>query len=441
MEIEHISIIENLYKKFLDAGKVSTDTRSIKGGELFFALKGENFDGNSFVDQALENGCSYVVADDPSLVNRSKILLVPDSLRTLQELAHYHRKKTAVEVLAITGSNGKTTTKELLAAVLSKKFNVLATSGNLNNHIGVPLTILGLKDEELAVIEMGANHPGEINLLCEIANPDVGIITNIGKAHLEGFGGIDGVAQAKGELYDFLAKNDGMALVNGSESRLQDMASQRSVKHFLYGLNAEFYLHGKRTFPSASIEGEFFYRGSGYQIESSLFGEYNFMNILTAAAAGAYYDVDPQDIAEAIAGYSPVNNRSQISKGKTNTLILDAYNANPTSMISALQEFDRDNSERKMVILGDMHELGGVTEAEHESILNWLVGSSIQNIYLVGNYFAHFANDQQFPFNFFTDIDSCIDQIIENPPSGYLILLKGSRKNSLEKATKLLLNC
>nr|MDA3823487.1 UDP-N-acetylmuramoyl-tripeptide--D-alanyl-D-alanine ligase [Bacteroidales bacterium] len=440
MELENPSIITDLYKRFLTAGKVSTDTRSIEGGELFFALKGANFDGNRFVHAALEKGCSYVVADDPSFKDIPKVLLVKDSLKVLQELANYHRSNLGVKVLAITGSNGKTTTKELVSAVLKKKYRLLSTRGNLNNHIGVPLTILGIKDEELAVIEMGANHPGEIRLLCEIADPDVGLITNIGKAHLDGFGGIEGVEKAKGELYDFLAMKGGDVLLNGSEPRLINMASERSLHYYLYGLNPEFDLYGKLSNSISRIEGEFFIGESSYKIESSLFGKYNFMNILGAAAAGAYFGVDSQDISDAINDYNPDNNRSQVSKGKTNTLIMDAYNANPTSMISALEEFDRADAEKKMLILGDMYELGDSTETEHEKILNWLAQSNIKDILLVGDYFAQFSNDQRFPFNYFSDIDECIGHIAEQSPSGYLILLKGSRKNSLEKATKLLLD-
>jgi UDP-N-acetylmuramoyl-tripeptide--D-alanyl-D-alanine ligase len=440
MKLENPSIIKDIYKRFLDAGIVSTDTRSIEGGEIFFALKGDNFDGNRFVHTALEKGCSYVVADDPSFVDIPKVLIVKDSLRTLQELANFHRSKLDIKVLAITGSNGKTTTKELVSAVLKKKYRLLSTRGNLNNHIGVPLTILEIKDEELAVIEMGANHLGEISLLCEIADPDVGLITNIGKAHLEGFGGIEGVEQAKGELYDFIAMKGGNALVNGSEHRLSDMASARGLNQYSYGLKHEFDLHGELTTSTSRMEGEFFIRESSYKIESALFGKYNFMNILSAAAAGVYFGVDPMDISEAIRDYHPDNNRSQVSKGKSNTLILDAYNANPTSMISALEEFVRIDAAKKMLILGDMYELGDSTYAEHETILNFLAGSTIRDILLVGDYFAQFTNDRRFPFNYFSNIDECIGHISAESPSGYLILLKGSRKNSLEKATKLLLD-
>ncbi|MFC2080074.1 UDP-N-acetylmuramoyl-tripeptide--D-alanyl-D-alanine ligase [Bacteroidota bacterium] len=434
-------MIENLYNIFLNSSGVSTDTRSIRKNELFFALHGENFNGNQFVEIALEKGCSFVIADDPIYKDHQKVLVVENTLKILQNLANYHRRQWKGRLLAITGSNGKTTTKELVSAVLSKKYTMVATEGNLNNHIGVPLTLLRLKNEDLAIVEMGANHPGEIRLLCEIADPDVGIITNLGKAHLEGFGGPEGVEKAKGELYDHLGAENGIALVNMSEPRLSEMAKIRGLKLFSYGLNADYDVKGIINQSVPRISGAFSYKEESYSIESQLFGNYNFMNILSAAAVGVFFDVDPHDILKAIENYHPDNNRSQIVKGKTNTLILDAYNANPTSMKFAIDEFCMRDSRKKMLILGDMHELGDYTVAEHENILQILMGKGIQDIILVGDYFSHFSQDARFPFKYFSTVNDCIAYLAEYCPTDYHILLKGSRRNSLEKATKLLLDC
>lgn len=434
-------MIEELYEKFLNSTGVSTDTRTIKGGELFFALKGENFDGNRFAETAIELGCSCIVVDDTTIQPSSKLFFVPDTLQALQQLAHFHRIRWGGKVLAITGSNGKTTTKELVSAVLAKKYRLISTAGNLNNHIGVPLTLLKIREEELAVIEMGANHPGEIALLCDIAEPNEGIITNIGKAHLEGFGGLEGVERAKGELYDYLVKRDGTALVNISAARLKEMALQRGLNYFSYGLTDEAKLVGEIHRSQEGITGIFKVNNSAYPVKSTLFGEYNFMNILTAAAAGVFYGVDPHDISEAIANYFPQNNRSQIIKGKTNTLILDAYNANPSSMTSALFDFLRLNALKKMVILGEMAELGDSSPSEHENILTMLAESDIHQSILVGESFYAFREEERFPFLFFRKLEECLEYLTGNAPENCVILLKGSRKNGLERATKQLLDC
>ena len=433
--------IEALYQIFIDSAGVTTDTRTIKGDEIFFALKGENYDGNRFVQDALTAGCRFVVAEDLSVQGLKDVLVVPDALKLLQELAAYHRVRWGGEVLAITGSNGKTTTRELVAAVLSRKFEVLSSDGNLNNHIGVPLTILKIRDEELAVIEMGANHIGEIALLCEIASPNSGIITNIGRAHLEGFGSLEGVMRAKGELYDFLAQRAGLAIVNMSDLVLKQMAMQRGLKIFSYGLESGYEVTGMLQESQDEIRGSFMIGDDGYVLRSELFGAYNFMNMLTASAAGVCYGVPAGEISAAISGYRPENNRSQIMRGRTNTLIMDAYNANPTSMSLALEEFIQRDHPQKMVILGDMYELGEDSEREHEDVLTRLAESGIREVLLVGERFGHFSATPAFPFRFFAGLKECMEFLRDNRPENHLILLKGSRKNALEKTTNLLLDC
>mgnify|MGYP006283287381 CR=1 FL=1 len=435
-------IIEEIYPLFKKSTGVTTDTRTMEGGELFFALRGENFDGNSFIRKALDNGCTGVVADDPATAKNPRVHVVPDALEVLQQLATHHRRQWGGKVLAITGSNGKTTTRELTAAVLSHKYKVLASRENLNNHIGVPLTLLKLTDEEVAVIEMGANHHGEIAMLAEIAEPDAGIITNIGKAHLEGFGSLEGVRQAKGELYDFLAANNRPVIANMSDPKLAEMVRERNLEYFSYGTGDGGYdVKGRFEGAGSNILGSFGWDDREFIVRSVLFGRYNFMNMLTAVAAGIWFGVKPADICLAIAGYQPDNNRSQLVNGKTNTLILDAYNANPTSMTAALDEFSQREDQRKMVILGDMLELGDHTMAEHEAVLRQLAVSSIDEVILVGEQFNTFASSPDYPFHFFISLDACLEYLEQNRPENYLILLKGSRKNALERATKLLQEC
>ncbi len=433
--------IESLYNTFIASSGVTTDTRAIQGNEIFFALKGEHFDGNNFVEDALARGCSWAVADRPSLQGQDRVMMVHDVLETLQQLSAYHREKWGGKVLAITGSNGKTTTKELLHAVLSKKYHVLATSGNLNNHIGVPLTLLKIRDEQLAIIEMGANHQGEIATLCEIASPDMGIITNIGKAHLEGFGGLTGVRRGKGELYDYLEINDGTVIADMSDPVLNSMVGERKLNVFSYGQGSGFDVDGHMTGSGERIQGTFTHATKKYPVRSDLFGAFNFNNLLTAAAAGIYMEVPPEAIADALEQYVPGNNRSQTIKGKTNTLILDAYNANPSSMHLALDEFEQRDHPNKIAILGDMFELGEDEHKEHESLLKRLADSNINTVMLVGERFGAFAGNPAFPFHFFNTLEQCLEYLENEPPGNALIMLKGSRKNALENATNLLLDC
>jgi UDP-N-acetylmuramoyl-tripeptide--D-alanyl-D-alanine ligase len=434
-------LIEPIYSEFLLSSGVTTDTRTIKGNALYFALKGEHFDGNDFVEEALAKGCRAAVSDRPGLNAAGNVFLVDNTLHALQQLASFHRRKWGGQVLAITGSNGKTTTKELLHAVLSQQYRVLATEGNLNNHIGVPLTLLKLKNEELAIIEMGANHKGEIAALCEIAGPDTGIITNIGKAHLEGFGGLEGVRKGKGELYDYLAAHGGTAIADLSDPVLASMAGERKLKVFSYGMGGGFDVNGHLDAHDDQIEGSFDTGGDSSPLRSGLFGAYNFRNMLAAAAAGIFMKVPHRAITEAVERYVPQNNRSQTVRGKTNTLILDAYNANPTSMRNALAEFEQRNHPGKIAILGDMFELGADEQKEHRALLEQLVNSNIKTVLLVGERFGTFAEDPVFPFHFFNTLEDCIAYLRKHPPENALIMLKGSRKNALENATKLLLDC
>jgi UDP-N-acetylmuramoyl-tripeptide--D-alanyl-D-alanine ligase len=380
--------IKSLYNIFVQHPAICTDTRQISNNSIYFSLKGDNFDGNAFAAEALEKGCAYAVIDDPDRKTGDKYILVNDALDTLQNLALYHRKQLNLPVLGITGTNGKTTTKELIYHILSKKYNTVATSGNLNNHIGVPLTILSLTEKtEVAVVEMGANHKGEIALLCEIAQPDFGLITNIGKAHLEGFDGIEGVVRAKNELYDYIISNDGLLFVN-DENELLTILSEHGNRMF-YGnsLDAEVSGSIQSNDPFLNIEVIFKKnkkQKSSIEIQTKLFGKYNLENILAAIAVGDHFQVPYEDIKDALEAYEPQNNRSQIVKTEHNTLVLDAYNANPTSMEQAIISFAEIQNDNKLLILGDMYELGDQSKNEHRNVFKLLKKYNLQNIILVG---------------------------------------------------------
>ena len=346
-----------LYQIFLDCQLVTTDSRNCPEGSLFIALKGESFNGNAFAGKALETGCAYAVIDESeyAIEGDQRYILVDDCLQTLQQLANYHRRQLGTRVIGITGTNGKTTTKELISAVLSQSHNILYTLGNLNNHIGVPSTLLRLKAEhDLAVIEMGANHPGEIKFLSEIVEPDCGIITNVGKAHLEGFGSFEGVIKTKGELYDFLRKKEGSTVfIHHDNAYLMNIAEGLNL--IPYGTEDDLYVNGRITgnSPYLTFEWKAGKDGKSYQVQTQLIGEYNFPNALAAITIGRFFGVEDAKINEALAGYTPQNNRSQLKKTDDNTLIIDAYNANPTSMMAALQNFRNMEVPHKMLILGD----------------------------------------------------------------------------------------
>lgn len=426
-------MIEQLYKTFLKSTGVSTDTRSIQNGNIWFALKGPNFNANKFAQQALDSGASAVVVDDPEFVLNDQCFLVPDGLEALQQLANHHRKQFDIPVLGITGSNGKTTTKELVRDVLAKKFKVLATKGNLNNHIGVPLTLLGLNKEiEFAIIEMGANHQKEIATLCKIAEPGYGLITNIGKAHLEGFGGLEGVFTGKTELYDFMAKNKGKLFVNSRNQRLLDKAKVIVGEVFTYPEQGD-YLQAKMVSnkPYVQLKLE-----SGGIANSNLGGEYNFENMCAALCIAKYFEVDEAKALQAISEYVPDNNRSQLLKQGTNTVLLDAYNANPTSMSLSLKNFASEPGD-KVAILGDMFELGDDAEIEHKAIGKLAKELNLDEVIFCGKLMsaAHSANPNSKYFEHKSDL---AEYLKANKRNATAYLIKGSRGMSLETIVDLL---
>ena len=429
--------IKDLYSLFLDSAGISTDSRKIMSGQIFFALKGEHFNGNQFAHKALELGASYAVIDE-SLNNKDQRLIhVSDVLNTLQELAHYHRKQLNCQVLAITGSNGKTTTKELTASILARKYSVYYTSGNLNNHIGVPVTLLEIKDAEIAIIEMGANHPGEIARLCQIADPDLGIITNIGKAHLEGFGSLEGVAKSKTELYDYLERKNGTVFINGTNDLLTSRLSGRDLRIVSYFIGQNLMCDGYAYDNSNFLRLELvFSTGKSWTVNTRLSGKYNLENVLAASGIGNFFQVPEEEIVSAIEHYNPGNNRSQYFDSGKNKLILDAYNANPTSMAEALKNFKDLKAENKMLILGDMAELGDFSGEEHQNVLENLVSYGFKKVYLSGKEFFRYRN--KYPYSFFEDTPGLYEHLSANPVIDHFILLKSSRTGKLEILTEIL---
>jgi UDP-N-acetylmuramoyl-tripeptide--D-alanyl-D-alanine ligase len=442
-------MIEKLYSAFLEHPFICTDTREIKPDSIFFALKGGNFNGNKFAAQALDSGCACVVIDereylptDQAKEKHDRYFLVDDVLKALQDLANYHRKNLTIPVIGITGSNGKTTTKELINAVLNKKYNVLATKGNLNNHIGVPLTVLSItKEHEIAIVEMGANHQGEIELLCNISEPDFGIITNIGKAHLEGFGGLEGVKKGKGELYKFIQQKKGKLFVHGDDETLIELSANNDkitygtkklydIVGALHSSNDEFISFQWSTrYTAANLK-------NSEIIRTQLVGVYNYYNLLCAACVGNYFKVEDKMINEALREYSPSNNRSQLFKTANNTLILDYYNANPSSMSLAIENFGSLKESGKTVVLGDMLELGDESMKEHKLIIELLQQKNISNIILVGPLFTEASKNLS--LQTFTTSDQAAAYLKQNKISGHTILIKGSRGIKLEKVVEVL---
>ena len=423
--------IRDLYQVFLQCGSVITDSRNVRPGSLFFGLQGDVFDGNLFASAALQNGAAFAVVDNPAVCLDSRYILVDDVLESLQELARLHRRRSDAVIIGLTGSNGKTTTKELTGAVLASSYKTVMTPGNLNNHIGVPLTILAINENtEFAVVEMGANHQGEINALCEIADPDYGIITNIGKAHLEGFGGFEGVIKAKSELYRYLKKKNGPVFYNNGNSLLSDLSE--SMERISYGTGPDAMCSGKilESFPALRIMWNFQDKMKG-EIETHLPGEYNFENVMAAICVGAYFNVKANKITESIQNYRPNNNRSQQYETGRNTLILDAYNANPSSMKAALENFSRVSATHKLAILGDMMELGEYARAEHEEIIRLLKSLNFDNTILIGGNFCRAAAGSGFLC--FQDTEEADKWMSEHPINDQTILVKGSRKMALEK--------
>ena len=412
-----------LYNYFKESSSVSTDTRLINKGSIFFALKGENFDGNKFAEEAIKSGASYAVIDDQSL-NNPKFIKVKNVLKSLQDLSKFHRSKLLkTKIIALTGSNGKTTTKELISEVLKKKYKIISTIGNLNNHIGVPLTLLRIKQNtEIAIVEMGANHLNEIKLLTDLINPDFGLITNFGKAHLEGFGSIEGVIKGKSELYDFLIKNDKKAFINNDDY----------IQNQFIGNKISFSKEDKSNYIFKEVK-DTNYAGLNYNdfiVDSKLTGNYNYHNIAFATSIGLYFNISIEKINEAISNYIPSNNRSQIIKKNNKLIILDAYNANPTSMISAINSLIKKQG-NKSVILGDMFELGNQSEKEHHDLIDFCVKNNFENIFLIGNEFFKQKDKFEIPF-FYKTKDELNKHIKKFPITSKYILIKGSRVMRME---------
>lgn len=431
-----IVMTEHIYSLFLKLKKISIDTRQDVSDSIFFALSGENFDGNKFAGQALKKGAVYAIIDNKEIVNNDeRYILVDDTLKALQDLATFHRNQFHIPVIAITGTNGKTTTKELITAVLKKEKKIISTQGNLNNHIGVPLTILKLTEQtEIAVIEMGANHPGEIKFLCNIAHPTHGIITNIGKAHLEGFGNLEGVINTKNELYDYLRNNHGTAFVNSDDKLL--MTLSEGIQRVTYGKKALPDCKGEilKSGPNVAIKWQ--KENKNIKIISHLFGSYNFSNLMAAIAVGIYFKISEKSIHEAIEAYIPKNNRSQFIKTSENTIILDAYNANPESMKLALTDFYNHYKNNYVVILGDMFELGKASGEEHKKIIDLLDQLHFDNVFLIGKEFSKVNKRKQYlTFNTTKEI---ISYFKNHPIKNKTILIKGSRGMKLEELTPFL---
>ncbi|MGI0107646.1 UDP-N-acetylmuramoyl-tripeptide--D-alanyl-D-alanine ligase [Salinimicrobium sp. WS361] len=423
--------IPQLHELFLTSSGISTDTRKIKEGSIFFALKGENFDANDFASEALNKGAAYAVVDKP-LENNDRFIKVEDSLTALQELATFHRQHLKIPILALTGSNGKTTTKELFNAILSKKFKTVATVGNLNNHIGVPLTLLSMNSEtELGIVEMGANHQKEITFLCSIALPDFGYITNFGKAHLEGFGGVEGVIKGKKELYKYLKKNEKMLFLNLDDPLQKE--EKEYAQNFTFGSTpaADVQVEYTSNDSFAGVKAEY------NEITGNLTGAYNSANMAAAYAIGTYFKVPKEKIKEALEEYIPQNNRSQIILKDNRKIIMDAYNANPSSMAAALDNLSRMDLSPKIAILGDMFELGSMAAAEHQEIAENYAKSEVDKIFLIGSNFAATSLESE-KMKKFATFEAFKGWFQPSEFNQGVILVKGSRGMALERALELL---
>lgn len=423
--------IEELYNRFTECNGLTTDSRHCPEGSMFLALKGETFNGNAFAAQSLAQGCRYAVVDEPQYASpeNPRIILVDNCLETLQKLANYHRRRLGTRMIGVTGTNGKTTTKELIATVLGEKFKMLYTQGNFNNHIGVPLTLLRLKPEhEMAVIEMGANHPGEIKTLVHIAEPDYGIITNVGKAHLQGFGSFEGVIRTKGELYDFLReKGNATIFIQNENPYLNKIAAGLTCVR--YGQTPGLDVTGKVVACSPFLHFSWTAEGISHDVQTHLIGAYNLDNALAAVAIGRYFGVEDTKICHALSSYVPQNNRSQLVHTASNTLIVDAYNANPTSMMAALENFRQMEAAHKVAILGDMKELGEGSHEEHQKVVDFLKECGFERVMLVGPEFGGTASS----FEHYKDVKEVEALLAAHPLQGCCILVKGSNSMKLSE--------
>lgn len=436
--------IQSLYQHYLNYPTICTDTRKIVNGCLFFALKGDKFDANTFAAEAINQGAAYAIIDDKAYKTHERCILVDDVLTTLQDLARHHRNQLIIPVVGLTGSNGKTTTKELIKAVLSQKYITFATSGNLNNHIGVPLSVLSITPEtEIAVIEMGANHQKEIEFLCSIAQPTHGLITNIGMAHLDGFGGFEGVKKGKAELFDYLKQQEGFTFVNRNNPYIMEMSQKAGLKQLIYyGTAASNSTETNNTVSGQLLKSDPFIQllwtneSGSFQTEVHLTGTYNFENILAAICIGQFFEVPATDINMGLSQYQPNNNRSQITKTTTNTVICDFYNANPSSMAAALTNMELLSSIHKTVIIGDMFELGEESLDQHQLIIEQAEKMQINTLIFIGKYF--YEAKQMNKGHFFITPAEANAYLTAHPIKNSLVLLKGSRGMALEQLLPLL---
>lgn len=434
MRLDSISQLYSIFKQY---PQISTDSRNCPSDSIFFALKGENFDANVFSPFALDNGAKYAIIDNPQYETDERFILVDSVLETLQQLASFHRRQLGTPIIGITGTNGKTTTKELIAAVLKEQYNILYTQGNLNNHIGVPLTLLGLRPEhELAIVEMGANHVGEIAFLTAIASPNFGIITNVGKAHLEGFGSFENIKKTKAELYQYIARHGKLVFMNTDNTFLWEMAeyaglteSDGKIVEYMVGASENPAVTSGQVLKSTpflkmnceTVNGNF-------DVQTHLVGAYNAENMMAAIAIGVYFNISNEKIKRGLENYMPQNNRSQFIQTERNELIIDAYNANPSSMAAAINNFTQIDSSAKWLILGDMLELGADSENEHRNVVELLKKNELKNVFLVGSEFKKTNSG----FIHFDNTDTLNKYLAETPLSGYTILVKGSRGIKLE---------
>ena len=427
-----MSIID-LYDLFIHNPQITTDSRNCPKGSIFFALKGDKFDGNQYAGKALASGCVYAVIDNPDYYIGERTILVDNVLKTLQQLAHHHRKVLGLPIIGITGTNGKTTTKELLAAVLSTKFNLLYTEGNFNNHIGVPLTLLRLThDHEMAVIEMGASHPGDIKELVDIVHPNYGIITNVGRAHLEGFGSFEGVIRTKGELYDYIRRSKGKIFIKKENEYLQSIA--KGIEQITYGNGDDAFASGQVVSCDPFLVFNWKQQGKLHTVETHMIGSYNLDNVLAAVAVGRFFKIPAERISRAIAAYEPTNNRSQFKKTENNELIIDAYNANPSSMKVALDNFITMPVQPKAIILGDMRELGPTSDELHAEVVEQIKKGQFDKVFLCGEHFSKVGKE----FSPFATTEAMVDELRKQPLKGYHILIKGSHSMGLEKLADIL---